>query len=194
MFTGNYWTGQSRWASAFVSAAGGNAGAALDCLKAVSPAVKTVTGSLFGRINAVKIENMLRECAGSHGTSQNADMPTAIEYSIRFISLLVEKNRFRYIDSVLRKIELLLDKRDGIIDVSVESAFPMDSGLEEKLKRMIKELYGAAGIKMRTTVAPDLLGGYRLRIGGYFIDASIKGQLEQMRADLAADGGKNGEL
>jgi len=188
----------NRWAGAFVSAAGGNAdpgiaGQALACLKAIAPAVKTMPGALFGRIDAAKFEKMLRECADFSGLAQTANAP-AIEYAIRLISLLVEKNCFRYIDSVLQKIEDLLNEQEGIIDVSVESAIPMDSGLEEELKRMIKECYGAAGIKMKTVITPDLLGGYRLRVGGYCIDASLKGQLEQMKADLVADGGKNGEL
>jgi F0F1-type ATP synthase delta subunit len=31
---------------------------------------------------------------------------------------------------------------------------------------------------------PELLGGYRLRIGGFYIDASLKGQVEKMTSDL----------
>ena len=39
---------------------------------------------------------------------------------------------------------------------------------------------------MRTKVVPELLGGYRLRIGEFSIDASLKGQLEKMADKLAA--------
>ena len=180
MFHGN------RWAGAFISSAGADAGAALACLKAITPAVKTSKVTLFGHIDAARLEKTLRECA--------AGSAPATEYAIRFISLLVEKNCFRHIDAVLQKIEQRLDEREGIIYVSVDSASPMDSALEEELKRVVKEQYGAAGIKMKTAVAPDLLGGYCLRIGGYFIDASLKGQLEQMKADLVAGVGINGEL
>jgi F0F1-type ATP synthase delta subunit len=62
----------------------------------------------------------------------------------------------------------------------------VDSGFEAELARLIREKTGAANVKMKTSVRPELLGGYRLRIGGFYIDASLKGQLAKMKADLEA--------
>jgi F0F1-type ATP synthase delta subunit len=72
-----------------------------------------------------------------------------------------------------------------VLAVTVESATPLDRAFEEQLKQRIRERLGAAAVKLNAAVVPDLLGGYRLRIGGFFIDASLKGQMEQMKADLA---------
>ncbi|MDR0585219.1 MAG: F0F1 ATP synthase subunit delta [Treponema sp.] len=180
-----------RWASAFINTLGENADAGLACLRAMVPPVKAVPGALFGRGAGLRLERLLRDAAGlrartdgGSGAADRADKP--IEYAIRFISLLVEKDCFRHIDPLLRKIEKKLDDAKGILDVSAESASSMDSGFEENLRRMIKERTGAAGIKMRTKVVPELLGGYRLRIGGFSIDASLKGQLKKMADELAA--------
>jgi F0F1-type ATP synthase delta subunit len=49
---------------------------------------------------------------------------------------------------------------------------------------MIKEKTGASDVKMKTSVKPELLAGFLIRIGGFYVDASLKGQLEAMRADL----------
>jgi len=49
---------------------------------------------------------------------------------------------------------------------------------------MIKEKTGASDVKMKTSVKPELLAGFLLRIGGFYIDASLKGQVESMKADL----------
>jgi len=74
----------------------------------------------------------------------------------------------------------------------------VDGGFEKELTLMIKEKTGAAGVKMKTRVRPELLGGYLLRIGSHYIDASLKGQLENMAAQLstpglgANTGGRNG--
>ena len=186
----------NRWAEAFVRVSGENAVAVFACFKALIPPLKSMRGVVLNRGAAPWIEKLLRESAGT------AKDP-AVECSIRFITLLVEKNCFRHIDSVLQKIEQRMDEQMGILDVIAESAVPMNSGFEEEIRRLIMERTGATGVKMKTKVTPDLLGGYRLRIGGFCVDASLKGQLEQMKEDLIAavrttmaamHGGGNGEL
>jgi len=193
-----------RWSDAFINAAGKNSdaatcAAAFACLKAMVPPIKLMGkshGVLFGRHTALLIEKLLRESVGvaSNGTavSGNAvgvqDIGVAgnggAEYAIRFICLMIEKNCFRHIDSVMRKIEQRLNELKGILDVTVEFAAPQDSGFEKELRLMIKKRTGAADIKMKTKIIPELMGGYRLRIGGLCYDASLKGQLEKMTADL----------
>jgi len=188
-----------RWAGAFISVSGENAAAALVCLKAMVPPLKSVRGVIFGRDAAALVEKLLRESAGATGTGGDP----AAECAIRFVTLLVEKKCFKYVDSVLQRIEQRMDEQMGILDVIVESASVMDSAFEEEMRRSIIQRTGAAGIKMKARLVPELLGGYRLRIGGFCVDASLKGQLEQMKADLiaavrtamaAAHGGGNGEL
>jgi len=177
------------WVGAFMAVAGANADNAFECLKAIARPVKSVHGVFFGHNAAAELETMLRDCAGASASGANAsaaEPPIEVEYAIRFICLLVEKDCFRYIDVLLSGIEQKLDERKGIVALSLEAADAVDSGFEAELARMIKERMGAAGVKMKTSVKPELLGGYRLRMGGFFIDASLKGQLAEMKADLEA--------
>ena len=171
----------SRWAAVFVNTLGEDAEAGLECLRALVPAVKTIPGALFGHSAAWRLEKILRE---SSDAIFNGKDNTALEYSIRFITLLVEKNRFRNIDSILQKIEDRCDEQKGILSVTAESASPLDDALIEEFRRQISERTGAAKIKIKTMLAPALLGGYRLRIGGLCVDASLKGQLEKMKTVL----------
>jgi ATP synthase F1 delta subunit len=168
-----------RWAGAFLTVSGADANEAFLCLKALTAQVKTVQGVLMGHSASAKLEKLLRESAASVHT----ETPAA-EYAIRFLCLLVEKNCFRYSDLLLQKIEQKLDAQNGIFNVVLEAAAPVDDGLEEKLTLMIKDKMGAAGVKIKTTVRPQLLGGYILRIGSHYVDASLKGQLESMAAHL----------
>jgi F-type H+-transporting ATPase subunit delta len=170
----------ARWAAAFLAVSGENASGAFLCLKALSLPVKSVHGVFVGHGAAAELEKILRESAGACKVEASSD----VEYAIRFVCLLVEKNCFRYIDLLLQKIEQKLDEQKGFLDLSLETAFPLDSGFEKELEQMIKEKIGASGVKMKTSVNPALLGGYLLRIGGFYVDASLKGQLEAMKADL----------
>ena len=199
---------RDRWAEAFFAVSGGNADAVFLCLKALVPPVKSIHGALFGYGASVKLEKILRESSlqrsafqGNAFQRNETSTDPAAEYAIRFICLLVERNCFRYIDTLLEKIEQTLNERKGILDVTLESAAPMDSvqsaHFEEELTKMIKEKTGATGIKMKTHIKPELLGGYLLRFAGFYIDASLKGQLNSITAELTQaakmiPGGNNG--
>ena len=192
----------SRWAAAFTGVTGDNAETGLDCLKALAPAVKAVRGALFGRCAARRLEKMLRECVevtgfgnATVGNKTAVGNDVAVEYAIRLIAMLVEKNLFGNIDHIMRKIEELVDRKKRVLDVTVESVSPLDGAFEEELKRQIALRTGAAEIRMSRRLVPELLGGYRLRFGrpaaggpvaGFYIDASLKGQVEKLTADLEA--------
>jgi len=180
----------TRWAAAFLAVSGENAEGAFLCLKALSVPVKSVHGVFTGHGAAAELEKILRE---SVEVSAEKKATPAVEYTIRFICLLVEKNCFRYIDVLLQKIEQKLDEQKGFLDLSLEAASPLDSGFEKELEQKIKEKTGASGVKMKTSVKPELLAGFLLRIGGFYVDASLKGQLEAMKVYLM-EGGSNGEL
>jgi len=168
-----------------MAVAGTNAGDTFECLKAIAQPVKSIHGVFFGHNAAAELETMLRSAA-SGASAGKAEPPPAVEYAIRFICLLVEKDCFRYVDVLLSGIEQRLDEQKGIVALSLEAASAVDSGFEAEITRMIRDKMGAAGVKMKTSVRPELLGGYRLRMGGFFIDASLKGQLAEMKADLEA--------
>ena len=77
-----------------------------------------------------------------------------------------------------------LDKQNNILDVIAESAVPIDSIFEKELEKMITSRTRAAGTKIKKRVVPDLLAGYRLHFGSWYVDASLKGIMEKMAADL----------
>lgn len=180
-----------RWAGAFLAVSGKNANEAFLCLGALSAQIKTVHGLFFGhnagRYAAAKLEELLRDIC--------PEETPATEYAIRFLCLLVERNCFRYIDRLLQKIERDLDAQNGILDVALETASPVGNGFEEELALMVKDRTGASGVKIKTSVRPELLGGYLLRMGSFYVDASLKGQLESVAAHLGENidsGGRNG--
>jgi F-type H+-transporting ATPase subunit delta len=172
----------NRWAAVFITVLGDNAAEGLECLKAMVQPVKTISGALFGYSAARRLEKLLRESADMGADGANV----TVEYVIRFITLLVAKNKFKHIDMILQKIEERIDERAGTLEVTLESASPLDSAFEKELMRRIVERTGALNIKMKTQLVPALLGGYRLRAGGLYVDASVKGQVDKMRADLEA--------
>ena len=173
----------SRWAESFLASSGTNAEEAFACLKALVPPIKPIQGVFFGNDAAGKLEKVLRECADSL-EPRSAEPSAAVEYAIRFICLVVEKRCLKYVDLILSKIESILNEKNGILDLTVESAAPLESGFSQELAQMIKEKTGAASVSMKTCIRPELLGGYLLRADGFYIDASLKGQVDKMMTEL----------
>ena len=183
---------------------GENAQEAFLCLKEISAPVKLKQGAFFGRVMSFKLEKVLRECTDSCGD--------AYEIAICFICLLTEKKCFHFIDPILDKIERMLNEKNGIIDITLESAFPADDDFIIKLEKNIFKMPNAscgevlrgngaakascaakaagdaktAGVKIKTKNNPQLLGGYLLRMKSFYIDASLKGQLDKMKTDISA--------
>ena len=170
------------WAEAFINSLGAQSEKGLDCLKSIVPAVRSIPGEVFGHSISRRLEALLRESAAVSGLADD----TAAEYAIRFITMLVEKNCFRYIDALLQHIEQKIDEKNGVLDVIAESALPLDGAFEEELRQKILKESGAAGIRIQINIKPELLAGWRVHIGGFQIDASLKGQLEQMKSELEA--------
>ncbi len=178
-----------RWARAFLAANSGAGTAVQDtfvCLKTLSAPIKSAHIIFYGHSDAERIEELLRESIGNPSGAQ--------EYAIRFICLLIEKQCFTHIDLLLEKIEKMLDEQNNILDIIFETAVPADGGFEKDLIQMIKEKTGAAGVKIKTKVNPGLLGGCLIRTDGFYVDASLKGQLENLKTNLFASEVSNVKL
>jgi F-type H+-transporting ATPase subunit delta len=144
---------------------------------------------MSGSADALRMEKILMKSvrlSTKTGKTSGGIPQTAVESAIRFISLLIRKGRFRRIDSIMQRIEEQTFRQNGILAVTAESAAPMESDFEEELRRQIEKITGAKKAIIKAAHVPELLGGYRLRMGGFYIDASLKGQIEKMKAGLDA--------
>ena len=185
------------WARAFINSAEKAECGVEDSLNAVKDLtswIKSLPGEISGRSAAVRLEKLIR--------GGNAAFSPAQEIALRFVILAVKKNVFRYIDSITREIKKLLDKKQGFITVLLESAAEFspaepasDSSSaslsidESRIKSILEKTAGIGKVNLIKRVNPELISGYRLRIGDKIIDASIRSQLQQLEMCLAGDGG-----
>lgn len=171
-----------RWARAFLSLNDGAETRKMFLyLKAFAVPMKSLHILFYGNNDAEKMEKLIRECVESGGIEKSSE---AVEYAIRFVCLLIEKRCFEYINLLLEKIEELLDERDNILNFTFETTVPVDSEAEKDFAQKLKEISGAADVKIKTELNPKLLGGCLLRTDWFYIDASLKCQLENLKTSL----------
>ena len=169
------------WAQAFINSIekeDGNIEEGLEILKTLASWVSSLPGAVFGNSAAEKAEKLIRS-----GIAR-CDISRESETAVRFIVLMVRKDSFRRIGPVTDKIQAILDKRHGVIRSKIEYAQPLGEDFEIKIKDAIKKRKGAATVELTGQLNPDLIGGYRVRIGDEVIDASVRSQLRNLGACL----------
>jgi F-type H+-transporting ATPase subunit delta len=103
-----------------------------------------------------------------------------------FIKALVEAQRTAIIPGVIDSFAELLNEAEGKVTAEVASAQPLDdaakaeitAGLEKVLKKKIE---------IAPTVDPSLLGGFKVRVGNFLVDLSLKTRLDSLSAGAVAD-------
>ncbi|MDR1412002.1 MAG: F0F1 ATP synthase subunit delta [Spirochaetaceae bacterium] len=186
-----------RWAEAFINASGAfvnasgalagtaaveSAAEGLAVLKAVLPLLRGIPGEVSGRAAALRLEGMLRAAAAQAAAGESP----GTEAAIRLLVLLVKKDKLRFSGSLIGAIEKITGRQRGVLECVLESANPPEEAVQKELKQALKTKTGAKDIRLLPRVRPELLGGFRLRLGDEILDASLRGQLGQMAADLAA--------
>lgn len=99
------------------------------------------------------------------------------------IRLLVEYDRLPILPVIAAEFEALKAQDEGVLDAEISAASkPSDT----EVKALVKRLEAKFGKKVEASVKvdPELIGGVKILIGDTVIDASVKGQLQQLAYTL----------
>ncbi|MDR1302054.1 MAG: F0F1 ATP synthase subunit delta [Treponema sp.] len=180
-----------RWAAGFVGSCGVHTEEGFGALQALVPVITAIPGMLAGTHAAKELEGMIRK-ALNHVSPESGLVDWGVEYAVRILILLVKQGYLSHAPEFMRALETLLDQQKGILRVTVESAFPVDASFQHRLEEALAGSHTRASntavkeIKVTVQIVPELLGGYRLRIGSGLVDASVRTQLQQLAQDLHA--------
>ncbi len=99
--------------------------------------------------------------------------------------MLLDRDRLATTPDIARAYAELVDRREGIVTAKITTAVALDSPQRDD---MVKRLEKTSGKRIRASFAvdPALLGGVTIQLGDHLIDASVRAQLDAMRAQLAS--------
>ncbi len=102
-----------------------------------------------------------------------------------FVLMLAQNHRLAYLPEISAMFNELKDQVEGVADVTVTSAAPLDESqrhrLREALARRLKRQ-----VRLHCHTDPGLIGGAVLRAGDLVIDGSLRARLERMAYELTA--------
>lgn len=100
-----------------------------------------------------------------------------------FFRVVAEAGRLNLLADLRRTFADLVDERAGIVEAKVASAQPLS---EAQSKALVTSLAARTGKTIRLTWSQDpaLLGGLKVQVGSTVLDASLQGQLRQLKTQL----------
>ena len=127
------------------------------------------------RVTPAQLAQLVLEIAG----------PALDEHGRNFVQTLAENRRLGYLPEIAEIFNELKDAEEGIVDVTVTSAAPLDQqqqltlteALAKKLKRQVR---------LHCETDPALIGGAVLRAGDLVIDGSLRTRLDRLATELTA--------
>lgn len=101
----------------------------------------------------------------------------------RFFRVVAEAGRLNLLPELRRTFADLVDERAGILEAKVSSAQPLSEGQQ---KALVASLSVRTGKTIRLSWLQDasLLGGLKVQVGSTVLDASLQGQLRQLKTQL----------
>lgn len=105
------------------------------------------------------------------------------ELSIKFLLLITENKREKYLPGIYRNLEDLYRKEEGIKTAVVTTAQELEPSLLGQIRESLESEFSSK-VEISQITNPDLIGGFILRIDDKQYDASISSQLKKIKEKL----------
>ncbi len=91
-------------------------------------------------------------------------------------SYLQQENRTSELDAIMREVQFLRQKQEGVIEADVTSAFPISNAT----KRNIKDMFGNKTL-INEEIDKDVIGGVRVETNESLLDLTVRNRLNQLK-------------
>ena len=100
-----------------------------------------------------------------------------------FFRVVAESGRLNLLHPIRVSLNELVDERAGIVEASVASAHPLSEAQAQALSAALAKRTGKT-IRLTFRQDRNLLGGVKVQVGSTILDASLQGQLHQLKSKL----------
>lgn len=100
--------------------------------------------------------------------------------------MLARKSREEILPGVVAQFMRFYNKDHNITEAELVTARPVEPAVRQNfVNKLEKEL--STKIILKESVAPEIMGGFEIKIGNSIIDASVQNNLRRVRKDLKAN-------
>lgn len=111
--------------------------------------------------------------------------PQLDELGQHFIQTLSENRRLAYLPEISALFDELKDEAEGVVDVTVTSAAPLEGAQQAALSSALQKRLNRQ-VRLHCQTDASLIGGAVLRAGDLVIDGSVRSRLDRIAYELTA--------
>jgi F-type H+-transporting ATPase subunit delta len=127
------------------------------------------------RVTAGQLTQLLTDIAG----------PSLGDIGRNFVAVVAENHRLGYLPEISALFDELKDEAQGVADVTVTSASPLDDAQQREISEALARRL-ARKIRLHCRTDASLIGGAVLRTGDLVIDGSLRARLERLAYELTS--------
>lgn len=127
------------------------------------------------RVTATQLVELIGEVAGSKLDSSAKN----------FIATLAQNRRLALLPYIAQMYEVLRADVEGVADVDVISAVPLDAAQQQRLTSALQTRLKRT-VRLHCSVDASLMGGAIVRCGDLVIDGSVKERLARLAATISS--------
>lgn len=105
----------------------------------------------------------------------------ASEEVLNFIRFVIREKRVEYMPAIVRMYEHIYRKEKNIVISTLTSASELSKESFDSIQNFISKISGSKNIEVRSKIDNSIIGGFILDIENNRMDASIKGQLSNLK-------------
>ena len=110
-------------------------------------------------------------------------LPAINPLALNLLQLLITGSDVGLISPITAEYRRLVNDYHGIASADVVTAVPLDEQDKKTLAGKLGVLVGAE-VEIKTTVDPDILGGFVAHVGGKLLDGSTRSKLAALKKEL----------
>lgn len=103
-----------------------------------------------------------------------------------FIKTLVAAQRTDIIPDVIVAYAELIDASEGKVSAEIISAVALDDASRQEISQALEKVLKKK-IELVPEIDPSLMGGFKVRVGNFLVDLSLKTRLDSLSAGAVAD-------
>lgn len=102
----------------------------------------------------------------------------------RFVTLIIDHRRENFAYLIALAYRDFYRKQNNISQVRFTTAVELPSAEMQKLKKVVENSFPGSTFEYESVVDSDLIGGFIIDVDAVRMDASVSGELEQLRQNL----------
>ena len=126
----------------------------------------------------VSIKNLAYAIHQSSLNKKGEELDSIIKNSTELIK---SKNLLGKSHQILKELENIIDKENGVVRIKIHSKEKITKKTEEEIDNFIKNKYKAKEVLIELKENPKLLGGIKIEIGDEIIDTTLRQKLNKLQ-------------